>query len=80
MGTACFVHGAETLLSTVERVTGAHPGQRTADGSISFETARCIGTCGLAPLAVFDGVVCGHLTPEAVRDRLRGWSEHESPE
>jgi bidirectional [NiFe] hydrogenase diaphorase subunit len=76
LGTACYVRGADALLATVEQVIGAHPGQTTPDGRISLDTARCVGTCGLAPLVVFDGAVRGKQTSELVRHHLGGWVEH----
>jgi bidirectional [NiFe] hydrogenase diaphorase subunit len=54
--------------------------QTTSDGRISLDTARCIGTCGLAPLVVCDGVVCGNPTPQSVQRQLEEWGEHGSPE
>jgi bidirectional [NiFe] hydrogenase diaphorase subunit len=80
LGTACYVRGAYALLATVEQVIGVQPGQTTPDGRISVDTARCIGTCGLAPLLAFDGEVCGDQTPESVRRHLGGWDKHESHE
>ena len=41
--------------------------------SISLETARCLGACGIAPVVVFDGEVCGKQEPEMVRERVKGW-------
>jgi bidirectional [NiFe] hydrogenase diaphorase subunit len=80
LGTACYVLGADALLATVERAVGVLPGRTTPDGRISLDTARCIGTCGLAPLVVFDGAVCRNQTPESVRRHLGGWGEHGSPD
>ena len=41
--------------------------ETAADGKLSLLTARCLGSCGLAPVAVFDGVVAGRVTPESIR-------------
>lgn len=70
-GTACYVKGAATLMTTVEQCTKIRAGQTTADGQVSFLIARCLGACGIAPAVVFDGTVCGHQTPELVSDRLK---------
>jgi bidirectional [NiFe] hydrogenase diaphorase subunit len=77
-GTACFVKGADALVAEVTRETGAVPGQTTADGKFSLDTARCLGACGLAPIGVFDGEVCGNQTPETVRKHLGKWVSHGS--
>jgi bidirectional [NiFe] hydrogenase diaphorase subunit len=76
LGTACYVKGGEELLVAIERATGAHPGRPTADGRISLETARCLGSCGIAPVVVFDGAVCGHQTPSSALERIGEWIGH----
>ena len=70
MGTACYVKGADALLAEVQAFAGEQPDA----GTISVETARCLGACGLAPVAVFDGEVCGTLAAGAARDRMKGWA------
>lgn len=66
-GTACYIKGAAALLSAVHEVAGIREGETTADGKLSLLTARCLGSCGLAPVAVFDGLVAGKVTPESIR-------------
>jgi bidirectional [NiFe] hydrogenase diaphorase subunit len=65
LGTACYVAGALGLVEKLERRC-ARPGQSTADGKVSVETARCIGSCGLAPAVIFDGQVMARVTPQAL--------------
>ncbi|RUL85644.1 NAD(P)H-dependent oxidoreductase subunit E [Tautonia sociabilis] len=77
-GTACFVKGAERLLAIVEELTGGRAGETTPDGRFSLATTRCTGSCGLAPLAIFDGEVVGHLSEEEVARRVGGWTGHGS--
>ncbi len=38
-------------------------------------TARGVGACGLAPVAVVDGEVLGRLTPGVLTDRLGRWMQ-----
>jgi bidirectional [NiFe] hydrogenase diaphorase subunit len=66
-GTACFVKGADDIVLALSRehVTVA-AGQTTEDGRFTLTTARCLGSCGLAPVVVLDGEVRGHLDAEAV--------------
>ena len=74
MGTACYVKGAETLLATVR--DGAARMNREAGGNgqfVSVDTARCLGACGLAPVVVFDGEVCGNVESSVAADRMKGW-------
>ncbi len=62
-GTACYIKGAPALLKAMEEQFGIKPGETTPDGELSVLTARCLGSCGLAPVAVFDGDVVGKLEP-----------------
>lgn len=62
LGTACYVKGANALLDTLKAEIDVKPGETTVDGQISLVTARCIGACGIAPAAVFDGKVLGKQT------------------
>lgn len=79
MGTACYVKGAETLLSCVRERAAQENQEAGGDGRfISVETARCLGACGLAPIAVFDGEVCGSVEPATVLERMKGWQANGS--
>jgi len=78
LGTACFVKGAGELLRAVGEYTGVKPGETTADKRLSLLTARCIGACGIAPAAVYDGVTAGHQTAEDVLRRVKEWLPHGS--
>ena len=73
MGTACFIKGAPALLSTAEEALGVKSGETTADLNASLTTARCIGSCSLAPAVVADGETLGNLGPALLRKRLEGW-------
>jgi len=77
-GTACYIGGASSILNGIEQDVGIAPGDTTADDKVSLLTARCLGSCGLAPAVVFDGEVCGRMTTEAVLDRIRRWTHHDS--
>lgn len=79
-GTACYVKGADAMLGAIEREAGAAAGHTSSDGEISVSTARCLGACGLAPIAVFDGQVAAHQTAASVVERVRAWrSPGEQP-
>jgi bidirectional [NiFe] hydrogenase diaphorase subunit len=70
-GTACYIKDSPTLLRAVQDALGLGPGETTPDGKLSLLTARCLGTCGLAPAAVIDGQVVGRLQPIQLVGRLR---------
>lgn len=78
MGTACYIGGAPGILDGIKQGFAVDPGETTADGRISLVTARCLGSCGLAPAVVFDGEVAGKLNPPAVLERIGRWVRHDS--
>lgn len=69
-GTACYIKGGPALLDSLRQDQGAKPGQTTHDGELSVLTARCFGTCGLAPVAVIDEEIKSFLTPETLQRAL----------
>jgi bidirectional [NiFe] hydrogenase diaphorase subunit len=71
LGTACYVKRAAEILAALEAETGIQAGQTTPDGRFSLATARCLGSCGLAPVLVIDGNVIGKQTPASVVARVR---------
>src|SRR5262245_7268430 len=73
-GTACYVQGAGRLLAAVEDAAGIAAGETSADQQVSLMTARCVGTCGLALVVVYDGEVAGGQTPGAAQERVKGWT------
>ncbi len=77
MGTACYVKGGETLLAAVRACAAQENRESRENGPfVSVETARCLGACGLAPVVVFDGEVCGTVEPAEAEGRMKGWLEH----
>jgi bidirectional [NiFe] hydrogenase diaphorase subunit len=76
-GTACYIKGAPALLNAVREVAGIKQGETTDDGQLSLLTARCLGSCGLAPAAVFDGQVAGKITTESIKVRVRAYLQAE---
>lgn len=77
-GTACYVKGADAILSSLERELGVGAGKTSADKQRSLSVARCLGACGLAPIVVYDGEVAGAQTPEGAVERVAGWSKDGS--
>ena len=63
-GTACYIKGAGDLVDAIEEKYGIKPGETTPDDELSVLDARCVGACGLAPIAVVDGEVLGKLSVE----------------
>jgi bidirectional [NiFe] hydrogenase diaphorase subunit len=77
-GTACYIKGSQAILQAVTKAYHVAPGETTEDGEISLLTARCLGSCSLAPAAILDEEVVGNLTPERALATLKGW-ENDTP-
>lgn len=73
MGTACYIKGAGGLLNEAESALGVKSGETTADGQASLVTARCIGSCSVAPAVVLDGETAGNMDASGLRRKLEGW-------
>lgn len=69
-GTACYINGAGGIVAAIGRDLGVRPGETTPDGKVSLLSARCLGSCSLAPAMILDGEVSGKLTAGAVVARL----------
>jgi bidirectional [NiFe] hydrogenase diaphorase subunit len=78
LGTACYVKGADKLISAIENHAHIKPGETTADHQLSLLTARCIGACGIAPAVVYDNTVTPRQTPESVLEHIKKWVPHGS--
>ncbi|HEX3000698.1 MAG TPA: NADH-quinone oxidoreductase subunit NuoE [Armatimonadota bacterium] len=66
LGTACYVKGSERILSRLKSELGIDLGETTEDLQFTLSAARCVGACGLAPVAMVDEDVYGRLTPDKV--------------
>lgn len=77
-GTACYIKGTPALMAEIERRYGVKAGETTADGALSLMAARCLGSCGMAPVAVFDGEVGGNLDIDSAISRLERMMEVEN--
>jgi bidirectional [NiFe] hydrogenase diaphorase subunit len=71
MGTACYVKRAAEIVSVVQDEFKVAPGQTTSDGKLSLATARCLGSCGLAPVLVVDNEILGKETPGSTVTKLK---------
>ncbi len=59
MGTACYVKSSQKLLDRICQITSCKPNTTSADGLFSVDATRCLGACGLAPVAVVNQQVFG---------------------
>ena len=73
LGTACYIKGAAQLISQAEKSLGVECGETTANGKASLLTARCLGSCSVAPVVVYDGELVGNDDAVHLQERLEGW-------
>ena len=66
LGTACYVKGADRVAQRFIGELGITWGETSKDGMFTLEAARCVGTCGLAPVVVIDGEVHGEVNADQV--------------
>ena len=69
-GTACHVRGAAKCIEAVEKSLHVAAGSTSEDYEYTMEIVYCLGSCGLAPVAVVDDKVLGRLTPNSLVDQL----------
>ncbi|MBQ9470108.1 MAG: NAD(P)H-dependent oxidoreductase subunit E [Bacteroidales bacterium] len=67
LGTACYVRGAEKIVDAFSQRLNINVGETDKDGIFSLNTLRCVGACGLAPVALVNGQVYGRLVPDDVK-------------
>jgi NADH-quinone oxidoreductase subunit E len=70
LGTACYLKGGNDIIQEIENLLGIGINQVTDDGMFSVEAVRCVGCCGLAPVAVVGGEVFGKVNPEKLPEIL----------
>ena len=69
-GTAGYVRGGKKVVDAIKNELDVDVGGTTADGQFTFEIARCIGACGLAPAMMVDDDVYKQVTPAKLRGIL----------
>jgi NADH-quinone oxidoreductase subunit E len=71
-GTACHVRGAGNIVERMEQALGVKAGETTSDYRVTCEVVYCVGSCGLAPVAVVNGQTIGKIAPERMVAILKG--------
>jgi bidirectional [NiFe] hydrogenase diaphorase subunit len=65
LGTACYIKGANEILQKLEKKLGITVGQTTANKMVSLLSARCVGSCSLAPVVICDNKLSGKVCTDA---------------
>lgn len=75
LGTACFVRGADKIVTELEKKLGIHVGETSEDGMFSLDGLRCVGACGLAPVVMVNEKVYGKIQPKDVKKILANYND-----
>lgn len=70
-GTACHVRGAAKTVQAVENAFALLAGGTSPDYRFTLEIVYCVGSCGLAPVAVVNDRVFGQTKPEPFVRQLK---------
>lgn len=75
MGTACYVRGAEKIVNEFKKELDINVGETDKDGLFSLASLRCVGACGLAPVALVADKVHGRLAADDVKHIIKEYRE-----
>jgi NADH:ubiquinone oxidoreductase subunit E len=67
LGTACFVRGSQEILDEFSKLLHISPGETSEDMLFSLDALRCVGACGLAPVALVNEKVYGRIKAADVK-------------
>ena len=70
-GTACHVRGAPKIVEGISDAFDLEPGGSDPNYKYTLEIVYCLGSCGLAPIAVVDDQVYGQTTSEKLAEQMR---------
>jgi len=70
-GTACHVSGAPKLVKAVEDEFNLEAGGSDPDYQYTLEIVYCLGSCGLAPIALVNEQVVGNTTPDYLIEQIK---------
>ena len=70
-GTACHVRGAPKLVEAIEDEFNLIAGGSDPDYEYTLEIVYCLGSCGLAPIALINGQVYGNTTPDSIVGHIK---------
>jgi NADH:ubiquinone oxidoreductase subunit E len=66
LGTACYVKGIKEVVDRIGREYQLEAGGTTEDRRFTLEAVRCLGACGLAPVAVVDDDIHGAVSAKQI--------------
>ncbi len=76
---SCAMRGYEDMQGLIERKLGIGPGEKTPDGTFSFELVECLGSCGTAPMMRMDNRYWEDLTVDKLERILDACKQGRDP-
>ena len=70
---ACYLRGSDELMAVVKEELGIGHGQTTADKEFTCEGVQCLAACGHAPAVQMNEDDYFSVTPEQMRELIRGY-------
>jgi NADH-quinone oxidoreductase subunit E len=70
---ACHLLGADQLLEHMCQKAGTHPGEASADGSVTVEYAECLGACEHAPCILANKTLHSKVSLQQADCLLEDW-------
>mgnify|MGYP002681414177 CR=1 FL=1 len=70
LGTACYVRGGKSIAESIVKEYKVGEGETTPDRRFTYETVRCLGACGLAPVIVVNENVHGRVKTQKLKSVL----------
>jgi len=77
MGTACYVKGGERLLDKFSDVLEIPVDDTTKDMNFTLRSVRCIGCCGLSPVATIGDTVFGKLQSKDIPGIIKQFKDRK---
>ena len=74
------MRGGDIILENFERKLEISEGETTPDREFSIERVVCVGCCALAPVAIVDENVLGHVAPSKVEGLILGFQIEKEKE
>lgn len=69
---SCQLRGSDEIMETLAAELGVDEDEVTPDGRCSYVHFECLGSCDTAPMMMIDDRYEENLTPERVREILKG--------
>ena len=79
MGTACYVQGANEVLTALQQQLDVKVGETTDDKAFTLDIGRCFGACGLAPVIMVNDDVHQFVKSNDVAKIIKNYRKNIQP-